>query len=151
MAVNLVHGEIRKGLLSGEDTRHITDYLGSQEAAEWFFSSGITGVTPHKVRDAKCLHAHVADALMRGRKRNAIGRATLELLERRLGGEGGGGVEGNEVCCQQCDSTREETESSWRYTPQKNKQRLRTQKQRRKEQKRTKKAGGRTGEDMIMG
>lgn len=39
-------------------------------------SSGIIGVT--KVDDVKCLHAHVADHLMRGD--NKVGQWTLEQL-----------------------------------------------------------------------
>lgn len=62
-----------------------------------------------QVRDAKCLHAHVADALMRGRGANAIGRATLDLLESR-----GVNTSGGDRCFEQCDYTAEETKDSWR-------------------------------------
>lgn len=62
-----------------------------------------------QVRDAKCLHAHVADALMRGRGANAIGRATLELLEAR-----GVPVDGGDRCNEQCNYGEEETAESWR-------------------------------------
>lgn len=62
-----------------------------------------------QVRDAKCLHAHVADALMRGRHVNAIGRATLELLEAR-----GVRTDGGDRCSEQCNYRVEETADSWR-------------------------------------
>ncbi|CAM9158528.1 unnamed protein product [Choristocarpus tenellus] len=132
MAVNLVHGGLRKRLMSPGDLKSVSDYLGSDEIAMTFLGSGITGVTPSKVRDAKCLHAHVADALMRGRGKNAIGRATLELLEQRAGGEEGS--MGNGLCNQQCDVNLEETESSWRYMPQKNRLGLKLKNMRRREQ-----------------
>lgn len=62
-----------------------------------------------QVRDAKCLHAHVADALMRGRGANAIGRDTLELLEAR-----GVPTGGRDRCQEQCNFRVEETAESWR-------------------------------------
>lgn len=62
-----------------------------------------------QVRDAKCLHAHVADALMRGREANAIGRMTLEFLEGR-----GVASTGCDRCREQCDYRVEETAESWR-------------------------------------
>lgn len=62
-----------------------------------------------QVRDAKCLHAHVADALMRGRDANAIGRSTLELLEAR-----GVRTDGGDRCSEQCNYRVEETAESWR-------------------------------------
>ena len=61
------------------------------------------------MRDAKCLHAHVADALMRGRGANAIGRQTLELLEAR-----GVQTDGGDRCREQCDYRKEETVDGWR-------------------------------------
>lgn len=62
-----------------------------------------------QVRDAKCLHAHVADALMRGRGANAIGRSTLELLEER-----GVRTDGGDRCSEQCNYRVDETADSWR-------------------------------------
>lgn len=66
---------------------------------------------PHhrQVRNAKCLHAHVADVLMRGSGANEIGRATLELLEKR-----GVAISGGERCSEQCNYRVEETPDSWR-------------------------------------
>ena len=75
----------------------------------WLCRSCGVAVVPGQVRDAKCLHAHVADALMRGRGANAIGRATLELLEAR-----GVPVDGGDRCSEQCNYGQEETAESWR-------------------------------------
>ncbi|CAM9310543.1 unnamed protein product, partial [Hapterophycus canaliculatus] len=126
MAVNLAHGQLRRRLVTPDKMSLVEETIG-KNGAERFLDSGITGVTPGKVRDAKCLHAHVADALMRGRGANAIGRATLELLEAR-----GLRTDGGDRCSEQCNYRVEETADSWRYTPQKNKQRLQTRKVRRK-------------------
>lgn len=62
-----------------------------------------------QVRDAKCLHAHVADALMRGREKNAIGKQTLGLLALR-----GMQTDGGDRCREQCDFRVAETADSWR-------------------------------------
>ncbi|CAM9959165.1 unnamed protein product [Ectocarpus sp. 4 AP-2014] len=129
MAVNLAHGMLRRRLVTPDKLGMVEETIG-KEGAERFLDSGITGVTPGKVRDAKCLHAHVADALMRGRSANAIGRATLELLEAR-----GVRTDGGDRCSEQCNYRVEETADSWRYTPQKNKQKLQTRKVRRKDMK----------------
>ncbi|CAN0137123.1 unnamed protein product [Pylaiella littoralis] len=129
MAVNLAHAQLRRRLVTPDRMRMVEETIGKQ-GAERFLDSGITGVTPGKVRDAKCLHAHTADALMRGRDANAIGRATLELLEAR-----GVRTDGGDQCSEQCNYRVEETADSWRYTPQKNKQRLQTKKLRRKSMK----------------
>ncbi|CAM9192842.1 unnamed protein product [Ectocarpus sp. 13 AM-2016] len=129
MAVNLAHGMLRRRLVTPDKLGMVEETIG-KEGAERFLDSGITGVTPGKVRDAKCLHAHVADALMRGRSANAIGRATLELLEAR-----GVRTDGGDRCSEQCNYRVEETADSWRYTPQKNKQKLQMKKVRRKHKK----------------
>eukprot|EP00903_Cladosiphon_okamuranus_P016122 g14878.t1 len=126
MAVNLAHGQLRRRLVTPDKMSVVEETIGKQ-GADRFLDSGITGVTPGKVRDAKCLHAHVADALMRGRDANAIGRSTLELLEAR-----GVRTDGGDRCSEQCNYRVEETADSWRYTPQKNKQRLQMKKVRRK-------------------
>ncbi|CAM9603549.1 unnamed protein product [Ectocarpus fasciculatus] len=129
MAVNLAHGMLRRRLVTPDKMGLVEETIG-KEGAGRFLDSGITGVTPGKVRDAKCLHAHVADALMRGRSANAIGRATLELLEAR-----GVRTDGGDRCSEQCNYRVEETADSWRYTPQKNKQKLQMRKVRRKDMK----------------
>lgn len=149
MAVNLAHGNLRRRFISAERAREVQESIG-EKSFEVFVSSGITGLTPgkvrlllyrprllrrmsnltvyniplprqnphcprntrswsSKVRDAKCLHAHVADALMRGREANAIGSSTLDLLEAR-----GVGSSGCDRCREQCDYNMEETEDTWR-------------------------------------
>lgn len=73
-----------------------------------WFRVALAGVG--QVHDAKCLHAHVADALMRGRDANAIGRLTLEVLEARSVPTDGGSR-----CSEQCNYRVEETDDSWRW------------------------------------
>ncbi|CAM9323675.1 unnamed protein product [Ectocarpus sp. 12 AP-2014] len=146
MAVNLAHGMLRRRLVTPDKLGMVEETIG-KEGAGRFLDSGITGVTPGKVRDAKCLHAHVADALMRGRSANAIGRATLDLLEDR-----GVRTDGGERCSEQCNYRVEETADSWRYTPQKNKQKLQMRKVRRKDMKAsiTKERERETKDDAIV-
>jgi hypothetical protein len=95
------------------------------EAGEHFMNAGIIGVSPGKVNDAKCLHAHVADELLRGESK--IGKWAIEKLE-------GQGVDigGCDNCWQQCDKNFTPTETSWWYTPKKNKQKLRVTRNRRR-------------------
>ena len=83
--------------------------------------SGITGLTPSKLDDVKCLHAQLADELLS--RDNAVGKKVLEGLEAR-------GVDpaGSEKCGEQCSGCVD----GWRYTPRKNKQKLRATRARHK-------------------
>ena len=74
----------------------------------------LTGVTPTKVDDAKCLHAHVGDLFLRGE--NKIGEYTLRMLRSR-------GIEsdGCENCWQQCSSNVPREESMYWYMSRKSK------------------------------
>ena len=74
--------------------------------------------------DAKCLHAHIADTLLRDE--NKIGQWALNKLA-----EKGMNVQGCDDCYQQCDLKFTPTSESWWYTPVKNKQKLRTKRLRR--------------------
>ena len=68
---------IRMDALKDGDKEYIASYLG-EEGAKHLMDSGIIGITAEKVDDVKCLHAHVADELLRGS--NTIGKQTLEAL-----------------------------------------------------------------------
>ena len=61
-------------------------------------------MSPTKLDDVKCLHAQLADSLVRGADNNVIGRAVQEELQGRGFSLGGSGV-----CHQQCDVNRAET------------------------------------------
>ena len=63
----------------------------------------------------QCLHAQLADELLS--RDNAVGKAVLEGLEAR-----GVDASGSDVCGEQCSGCVD----GWRYTPRKNKQKLRT-------------------------
>lgn len=49
MAVNLAHGLLRRRLVTPEKMTMVEDTIG-KEGADRFLDSGITGVTPGKVR-----------------------------------------------------------------------------------------------------
>lgn len=70
---------IRKDTVSESDRKYIDGYLGI-EGAEFFMESGIIGCTIGKLQ-VKCLHAHVADHLMRGS--NQIGAQALDKLKEK--------------------------------------------------------------------
>lgn len=94
-------------------------------------NSGLIGITPMKINDVKCLHAHVADRLLRGKGSNLIGEITLNELQKKHQVD----PRGCSNCNQQCDVSINPSESTYWYTPNKNKQRLRTKKMRRHEHK----------------
>lgn len=116
------HRTVRRGLV-GEQQCATFD---ADQQTSVVLNSGLAGVTRREPPDAKCLHAQVADVLCRGEK-NAVGLAVLDGLRAR-GVDPSGGCR----CWQQCDETHAPTADSWEYTPQKNKQRLRTTIARRK-------------------
>lgn len=70
---------IRKDTVSIADRMFADAYLGI-EGAESFMASGIIGCTIGKIQ-VKCLHAHIADNLMRGS--NQIGAQALERLKEK--------------------------------------------------------------------
>jgi hypothetical protein len=86
---NAVFSKIRNTITSSSERAVVVQHLG-QEAAETFFSSGIVGVSPSKVNDIKCMHAHLADGIMRGFDKNLIAARIADLLaERGISIEGG--------------------------------------------------------------
>lgn len=70
---------IRDVTVNNEDKKHMVSKLGV-EGSEFLMESGLIGCTIGKLQ-VKCLHAHVADHLMRGS--NEIGAETLQLLEKK--------------------------------------------------------------------
>ncbi|CAM9213565.1 unnamed protein product [Chrysoparadoxa australica] len=120
---NAQHSSIRQSLMSDEDKERLVREWG-EEAAGTFMASGISGITPNKVDDAKCLHAHTADELCRGG--NEIGKSTLEALQAR-----GVMTDGNDKCFEACRLGFTDDEG-WSYVPKGNKQGLRTKNMRRK-------------------
>ena len=105
---------IRNMAVTAEDRTAMEAALGAQGTRN-LMESGIIGCM--NTEQAKCLHAHTADHLLRGN--NALGAAALDTL--RAQGVDPAGCDG---CWQQCDSSFTPTEGSWWYVPQKNKQRL---------------------------
>ena len=82
MKINATWRIIREESLTPEERKDVELRLGGEASAN-FLSSGFIGVTVDKVDDVKCLHAHVADALLRGRGAdgNVIGDIALKKLE----------------------------------------------------------------------
>jgi hypothetical protein len=70
---------IRDVTVNSEDRKHMDSKLGVEGAA-FLMDSGLIGCTIGKLQ-VKCLHAHVADHLMRGS--NEIGAEALKLLDDR--------------------------------------------------------------------
>jgi len=118
-----IAGERLELLLANETQGSHTEKLIRMVA-----SSGIAGQTPHKA-DVKCLHAQMADHLCRSRS-NAVGARIERGLEAR-----GVRLDGDDRCWQQCDLAVPEAESTWWYTPVKNRWKLRKQKERRRAQR----------------
>lgn len=76
--INKTWRSLRAEATSDSDRAFIEKQLGP-EGATHFMESGIIGITTDKVDDVKCLHAHVADEILRGK--NSIGKSTLTQLE----------------------------------------------------------------------
>lgn len=109
---NEVWRAARSAMMDSKDLEHARNALGDQ--AQVFLESGIIGVALGKVHDVKCLHAHLADHLVRGQ--NAIGaHVKAKLLDR------GVALDGNSECWQQCDRKCDAKLASWWYVPMKNK------------------------------
>lgn len=79
---NEVYSKIRIGCTSAVERDEVVRRFGA-EAAAIFFASGIIGVSPNKVSDIKCMHAHLADGIMRGFDKNLIAAMVVEMLEER--------------------------------------------------------------------
>ena len=121
-ATNAAWRTIRHASVTPADRAAMEAALGA-EGTRVLMDSGIIGCM--NTAQAKCLHAHTADHLIRGG--NALGEAALDTLRTQ-----GVDPSGCDTCWQQCDRTFTPTEDSWWYVPQKNKQRLATAKTARK-------------------
>jgi hypothetical protein len=70
----------REAVVSDSDRVVLKHKLG-EEGMTHFINSGPGGILPDAVGDIKCLHIHVADALMRGEEANKFGRWALRKLK----------------------------------------------------------------------
>lgn len=70
----------RKSATTDAEVEFVKRKMGAQ-GAKHFFDSGIIGVSKGKTDDAKCLHAHVADFIIRGK--NEIGQLVLDELQKK--------------------------------------------------------------------
>jgi hypothetical protein len=113
--VNEAWRDIKVAAVTPEDVDIMNRKLG-QDGTNCLMNSGIIGCTFGKLQ-VKCLHAHIADHLVRGD--NLIGEVALEKLTER-----GVDVKGCGDCWQQCDLNHVPTNDSWWYTSIKNKTRL---------------------------
>lgn len=109
---NNVWRNARFDMMDASAFEHVKAALGDH--IQTFMDSGILGVAPGQVDDVKCLHAHLADHLVRGR--SMIGERVKSMLAER-----GVSVDGNLECWQQCDRRCDATQATWWYTPTKNK------------------------------
>ena len=57
--------EIRRNSVSPEQKEYVSSIIGAKGLLN-FMDSGIIGVSQNKTDDVKCIHAHVADYLIRG-------------------------------------------------------------------------------------
>ena len=117
--VNKRHATTRRSLVRAEAIQETEERLG-KGTCDIILNSGIAGVSPLKLNDIKCVHAHVADELLTGA--NALGKAFLDELSVQ-----GCTVTGSDVCHQHCSGL-----GPWKYIPIKNKQKLWTTKHRRR-------------------
>lgn len=78
LETNTIWKNMRISLLPEEKKKEIRGKLGDK-AADALINSGIIGISLEKVDDVKCLHAHVADYLLRGE--NLIGKWALKEME----------------------------------------------------------------------
>ena len=126
--VNDRHAATRRSMVQGEALIRAEARLG-KDNVRLILKSGIMGLNA-KLDDVKCLHAQLADELLS--KDNTIGHAVLAGLEAR-----GVDVAGSDVCGEQCSGCA----GGWRYTPRKNKQKLRTARSRHKKMRELSLAG----------
>lgn len=125
LSTNQAHQKMRRLLTTEEDVEYLRGRFGDT-GVEAFMESGLAGMIGEK--DVKCLHAQLADYLLR--QDNAIGEAVATELEAR-----GAPIGGCASCRQQCDVAEEEQLGGWQYASQKNKSKLRQTFQRRKAEK----------------
>ena len=118
--VNARHAATRQAMVQGEALARAEARLGT-DTVRRVLDSGITGLTPSKLDDVKCLHAQLADELLS--RDNDVGKAVLDGLAAR-----GVDPSGSEKCGEQCSGCVD----GWRYTPRKNKQKLRATRARHK-------------------
>mmetsp|Transcript_107142 Transcript_107142/g.206077 ORF Transcript_107142/g.206077 Transcript_107142/m.206077 type:complete len:216 (-) Transcript_107142:55-702(-) len=109
---NKAHSDLRKAATTPEQMQHLIERHG-QKRVDFRMQGGIIGVSQNKLDDIKCVHAHVADQLLRGG--NLIGEKCLELLEKK-----GVNVRGCDGCSQQCDPSVKPEDAGWWYRPKKN-------------------------------
>ena len=122
------HAKIRQMAVTEKEKDIIIKKIGKQ-GSEHFLNCGIIGISHNRLDDIKCVHAQVADYLLRGRKENMIGTMCVDMLQEERGVD----VNGCTNCKQQCDLNVPKEEANWWYMPAKNKQGLRQSKERRKE------------------
>jgi hypothetical protein len=120
------HRRLRRAMMSAGDEEKVAVRFG-EKGKEAFMNSGIAGMSPTKLDDVKCLHAQLADYLLRGYDEQSVGADVRRRLEEERGVSLGGC--GN--CQEQCNWAEEETDDTWRYQAQKNKSRLRQRSERR--------------------
>lgn len=117
--INDSWSRIRSRAITDQEKKLLEDQLGSAKT-ENLINSGIIGISISRVDDVKCLHAQIADTLIRGEASNNIGSLALKKLE-----ENGCDIRGCDSCHQQCDINHVRTDDSYFYLPAKNKQKLR--------------------------
>ena len=122
---NKAWANIKAVTMSKADMKAAETYLG-KEGADTMVKSGIIGVTPTKVDDVKCLHAHLGDYLIRGE--NKIGELVSKTLEEEMNVD----INGCEHCYQQCSSEIKKEESQFWYMSKKNKEKLRAARDRKR-------------------
>lgn len=114
---NRQHAALRNAAITSDEHQLIRDFLGP-DAGRHMLECGIIGVRQENLDDIKCVHAQVADHLLRGE--NAIGETCLEHLTKERGVD----VSGCNGCSQQCDLGVPKEDATWWYVPAKNKQKL---------------------------
>jgi hypothetical protein len=70
-----------KEAVVSESDRVVLKHKLGEEGTKHFLSSGPGGISRDVLGDVKCLHVHVADALVRGEEANKFGRWTLRKLK----------------------------------------------------------------------
>ena len=123
---NKEHRRLRRAMMSDGDLANLEERFGAAGATA-FMDSGIAGMSPTKLDDVKCLHAQLADYILRGYNEQSVGAEVRTALEE----ERGVSLGGCSNCHEQCDWRTPETETSWKYQAQKNKSRLRQRSARR--------------------
>ena len=122
------HAQLRQAAVTDKEKDIIIQKIGKQ-GSEHFLNCGIIGISHNRLDDIKCVHAQVADFLLRGRHENKIGALCVDILEKERDVD----INGCTNCKQQCDLNVRKEEANWWYMPAKNKQGLRQSKERRKE------------------